>query len=233
MPYAHRAATLLVLLVGCGGDHGDGDVDAEVVDATEVDAAIEVDAADIDAIEIDAGDADADADVDAEVDAPITGPATPFEVAYADEWTFRGVTGAMPQAIGLVINPATNLEPLDLSGLTVVSVTDDHPQLIAIATIPVTAAAPVPIGNAVGDLSIAAEAHITPLVSEARSDTTAPSLSFDWGGLSQATNAIVHMTIVLRNGSQEVSLPFTLTLSTSGVGVSITGATRVASASLL
>jgi hypothetical protein len=227
MPYARRAAIVLALIVGCGGDGDHGsDVDADVIDGTEVDAAIDVDAQDIDAGDVDAN------DLDALADAPITGPATPFDVAYAHEWTFRGVTGAMPQGIGLVINPSTNQEDLDLSGLTVVSVTDDHPQFIAIATIPVPAAAPVPIGNSVGDLSPAAETQITPLVTETRSNTTAPSLSFDWGGLSQPINAVVHMTIVLRNGSQQASLPFTITLSTSGVGVAITGANRVSSVSL-
>lgn len=228
MPYAHRAATVLVLLVGCG-DNDDAGGDAADVDATELDAAIDIDAAEIDATALDA---DVDADLDAGLDAPITGPSTPFEIAYAHEWTFRGVTGAMPQGIGLVINPATNQEALDLSGLTVVSVTDDHPQLIAIATIPVPAAAPVPAGNSVGDLSPAAETQILPLVTETRVNSTAPSLSFDWGGLSQPTNAVVHMTVVLRNGSQQVTLPFTLTLSTSSVGVAITGANRVASVSL-
>jgi hypothetical protein len=226
MSYALRAA-LVLALVGCGGNDeatpDAGDIDARVADADEIDA-LDVDAADVDANEL-------DAPTDATIDTP-PGPTTPFEVAYADEWTFRGVIGAMPQGIGLVINPSTNQEALDLSGLTVVSVVDDHPQFNAIATIPVAAAAPVPIGNAVGDLSPAAETQITPLVTETRFDSTAPSLSFDWGGFTQSTNAVVHMTVVLRNGSQQVTLPFVLTLSTSGVGVAITGANRVASAPL-
>jgi hypothetical protein len=222
MSYAPGIATvaaLLIGLVGCGGgddgetEDGGGDGDAVVTDAEDVDA-VPIDAA-----------------IDAPIDAP-PGPSTPFEVAYADRWTFRRITGAMTQGIGLVINPTTNGEPLDLTGFHVASVVDDHPSVIILVTIPTASAAPIPVGNAAGDLSPAAETHIGPMVTEPRSDNDTPSLGFTMGDLPMLINATVNVTAVLRNGSQQVTLPFVITLETSGVGISVTGARRVVSTPL-
>ncbi|HUQ06318.1 MAG TPA: hypothetical protein VM261_27635 [Kofleriaceae bacterium] len=228
MSYASRPAILALIvvpvLVACGRRDDAADVDAGDV---EVDAG-ETDAGDIDAAAIDGPTIDA-----IDVDVLITGPATPFDVAYANAWTFRGVTGAMSQSIAVVINPTTGTEPLDLTGFQVVSVVDDHPQAVFQFRIEVPAAAAVPVGNAAGSLSPAADTHVTPMVHEPRTDTDAPSLTMEWGNLTMAVNATVNVTAVLRNGSQQVTLPFVLTLSTSGIGVAITGANRVVSVSLI
>jgi hypothetical protein len=100
-------------------------------------------------------------------------------------------------------------------------------------TIPIAAAAAVPIGNAVGSLSPAAEAQVAPMVLEPRTDNNAPSFTMEFGGLPQPVNATINVTAVVRNGSQQVTMPFVFTLTTTGIGVSITGANRVASVSLL
>ncbi len=228
MSSAIRAALLTALLIGCGDGDGatvdGGELDAEVADGPDVDAAA-IDAATIDAIEL-------DAPTDVAVDAPL-GPTTPFELAYANAWSFRGITGVIAQSTALVINPGTNLEALDLSTFFVASVVDDHPVATIRVLIPVAAAAPLPVGNAAGNLSSAAETHIGPLVTEPRFDSDTPAIGFSISDLPMPVNTLINATAVLRNGTQQVTLSFVFTLHATGAGAAVTGASRVASGPLM
>lgn len=127
--------------------------------------------------------------------------AASFEMAYVSEFTFSTNIAAVGST-GVIIN--TGVGNLDLSTISVVSSTHDHPT----ATITPSVGSPagtVPVGQYAGSLSPLATQLIidSGLVTEPEAAGASFSLSLSFSGL---TASDVRMTTVIEAGGSEIAL---------------------------
>ena len=200
-----RLASLLVLpavlgLVACGGDDGDGAVDARRVDATVIDATV-TDAEEVDAPDIDAA---VDAMTDAAVDAPIDATPTP------SGWIALARAAADGSGLSLTIEDATvtYLKPVggtpanDPAGFTIQAEQQGPALMIAVDPATLT---PVPAVGDVVSFTITAKATVA-MQPRATAITgfTVESSGADVGALAQDVSAATDLVSALGTYDSEL-----------------------------
>lgn len=200
-----RLASLLVLpavlgLVACGGDDGDGSVDARRVDATVIDATV-TDAEEVDAPDIDAA---VDAMTDAAVDAPIDATPTP------SGWIALARAAADGSGLSLTIEDATvtYLKPVggtpanDPAGFTIQAEQQGPALMIAVDPATLT---PAPAVGDVVSFTITTKATVAgqPRATAITGFTVASS-GADVGALAQDVSAAADLVSALGTYDSEL-----------------------------
>jgi len=196
-----RCALVLLVLVGCG-NVAETKIDAA---AATIDSA-PADGAAIDGTMIDAG-------PDAMVDAALP---KVYDIVYGSTWELN-VDQAVP---GWIVIVNTGTAPLDLSTLSVVGVSDDHPTMNLTAS-PAQLTTQLAAGKIGGQLTpvshrVTVEAG---LVAEPNVDTTTDYMTFQLLNFDNSSEVMVHGKITIQIGSRTAELPMTFHITPLNGGI--------------